>query len=197
MRMELRPLKRIVLLAVIAVLVAGIASAQNKRIRNYLQALEKRTEKALATFQASMMEVEAKEQPEALEETSAPVVRRRGRRGAIRRVTRETERSAKRAPEPFECVVIVGDSQDMDGQDVEIRITMPNMLNAFMEFAPIAALEAAAVTHKFPVGFIYLREETTDRIARVAFVDAEPIAGRYLAGDEAAIEDMKEALIWH
>ncbi len=195
MRMELRPLKRIVLLAVIAVLVAGIASAQNTRIRNYRKALEKRTEKALATFQASMMEVEAKEQPEATEETSAPVVRRRERRGAIRRVTRETERSAERAPEPFECVVIVGDSPDVDGQDVEIRITMP--IDAFMEFAPIAALEAAAVTHKFPVGFIYLREETTDRIARVAFVDAEPIAGRYLAGDETAIEEMKEALIWH
>ena len=97
--------------------------------------------------------------------------------------------------EPFEYVVIVGDSQDVDGQDVEIRITMP--IDAFMEFAPIAALEAAAVPHKFPVGFIYLREETTDRIARVAFVDAEPIAGRYLAGDEAAIEDMNEALIWH
>ena len=94
-----------------------------------------------------------------------------------------------------EYVVIVGDSQDVDGQDVEIRITMP--IDAFMEFAPIAALEAAAVPHKFPVGFIYLREETTDRIARVAFVDAEPIAGRYLAVDEAAIEDMNEALIWH
>ncbi len=90
----------------------------------------------------------------------------------------------------FKCVVIVGDSQDVVGQDVEIRVTMP--VDAFMEFAPIAALEAAAVTHKFPVGFIYLREETTDRIARVSFVDAEPIAGRY-----PAVEDMKEALIWH
>ena len=195
MRLELRPLQRIVLLAVSAVLVAGIAGAQNKRIRNYRKALEKSTEKELAAFQASMMDVEAKEQPEPTEETSTPVVRRRGRRGEISRVTRETERSAERALEPFECVVIVGDSQDVDGQDVEIRITMP--VDAFMEFAPIVALEAAAVTHKFPVGFIYLREETTDRIARVAFVDAEPIAGRYLAGDEAAIEEMKEALIWH
>ena len=99
--------------------------------------------------------------------------------------------------EPFECVVLVADSQDVDGQDLEIRITMPGMLSAFMEFAPIAALEAAAVPHKFPVGFIYLREETTDRFARVAFVDAEPFAGRYLAGDEAAIDDMNDALIWH
>ena len=196
MRMELRPLKRIVLVAVSAVLVAGIASAQNKRIRNYLQALEKSTAKELAAFQASMMEV-ATEQPNATEETPATVVRRRGRRGELMRVTRQTEISAKRTIEPFECVVIVGDSLDMDGQDVEIRITMPDMLDAFMEFAPIAALEAAAVPHKFPVGFIYLREETTDRIARVAFVDAEPIAGRYLAGDETAIEEMKEALIWH
>lgn len=195
MRKELRPLKRIVLLAVSAVLVAGIAGAQNKRIRTYRKALEKSTEKELAAFQASMMAIEVSEQPEANEETSTPVVRRRGRRAETRSVVRQAESAPERALEPFEYVVIVGDSQDVDGQDVEIRITMP--IDAFMEFAPIAALEAAAVPHKFPVGFIYLREETTDRIARVAFVDAEPIAGRYLAGDEAAIEDMNEALIWH
>ncbi len=195
MRKELRPLKRIVLLAVSAVLVAGIAGAQNNRIRTYRKALEKSTEKELAAFQASMMAIEVSEQPEANEETSTPVVRRRGRRGETRSVMRQAESAPERALEPFEYVVIVGDSQDVDGQDVEIRITMP--IDAFMEFAPIAALEAAAVPHKFPVGFIYLREETTDRIARVAFVDAEPIAGRYLAGDEAAIQDMNEALIWH
>ena len=195
MRKEMRPLKRIVLLAVSAVLVAGIAGAQNKRIRTYRKALEKSTEKELAAFRASMMAVEVSEQPEANEETSTPVVRRRGRRAETRSVMRQAESAPERALEPFEYVVIVGDSQDVDGQDVEIRITMP--IDAFMEFAPIAALEAAAVPHKFPVGFIYLREETTDRIARVAFVDAEPIAGRYLAGDEAAIEDMNEALIWH
>ena len=195
MRKELRPLKRIVLLAVSAVLVAGIAGAQNKRIRTYRKALEKSTEKELAAFQASMMAIEVDEQPEGNEETSTPVVRRRGRRAETRSVVRQAESAPERALEPFEYVVIVGDSQDVDGQDVEIRITMP--IDAFMEFAPIAALEAAAVPHKFPVGFIYLREETTDRIARVAFVDAEPIAGRYLAGDEAAIEDMNEALIWH
>ncbi len=108
---------------------------------------------------------------------------------------RQAESAPERALEPFDYVVIVGDSQDVDGQDVEIRITMP--IDAFMEFAPIAALEAAAVPHKFPVGFIYLREETTDRVARVAFVDAEPIAGRYLAGDDDAVADMNEALIWH
>jgi len=30
----------------------------------------------------------------------------------------------------------------------------------------------------FRAGGIYVREETTDRVARVAFRDAEPIAGR-------------------
>ena len=67
MRTKLRPFERIILLAVSAVLVAGAASAQNKRIRNYLQALEKSTEKELAAFQASMMEVEVGEPPEATE----------------------------------------------------------------------------------------------------------------------------------
>ena len=71
------------------------------------------------------------------------------------------------------------------------------VLGGFMEFAPIAALEAAAIPHKFPVGYIYLREETTDRVARVAFADAEPIAARYLASNEDAVGDMNDALIWH
>ena len=84
MRIELQPLKRIVLLAVSAVLVAGIAGAQNKRIRNYRKALEQSTEKELAAFHASMMELEATEQPEATEDTPPPVVRRRGRRGEAR-----------------------------------------------------------------------------------------------------------------
>ncbi len=95
----------------------------------------------------------------------------------------------------FGSVVNVYESNDGKGQDVEIRLTMP--IDAFMEFAPIAALEAASITHKFPVIYIYLREETTDRVARVAFRDAEPIAGRYLAGDEDAVDDMRAALIWH
>ena len=70
-------------------------------------------------------------------------------------------------------------------------------IDDFMELAPIAALEAAAIPHKFPVGYIYLREETTDRVARVAFADAEPIAARYLASNEDAVGDMNDALIWH
>ena len=70
-------------------------------------------------------------------------------------------------------------------------------IDEFMEFAPIAALEAAAIPHKFDVVYIFLREERTRRIARVAFRDAEPIAGRYLAGDKRAVREMKDALIWH
>lgn len=93
------------------------------------------------------------------------------------------------------CQINLGESNDGDGQDVELRFTMP--VNEFMEFAPVAALEAAAIPHKFPVVYIYLREETTDRVARVAFRDAEPLAGRYLAGDKEAVEDMKDTLIWH
>jgi len=65
------------------------------------------------------------------------------------------------------------------------------------EFAPIAALETASIPHEFPVVYIYLREETTDRVARVAFRDAESSAGRYLAGDEGAVDEMRAALIWH
>ena len=96
----------------------------------------------------------------------------------------------------WKCQVNLGDSNDGDGQDVEIRLTMP--IKEYMEFAPVAALEAASIPHKFPVVYIYLREETTDRVGRVAFRDAEPMAKRYLAGEkERAIEDMKEAIIWH
>ncbi len=95
----------------------------------------------------------------------------------------------------WKCKVNLGDSKDGDGQDLEIRLTMP--INKYMEFAPVAALEAASIPHKFPVVHIYLREETTDRIARVKFKDAEPIAGRYLAGDKNAVNEMKNALIWH
>ena len=103
--------------------------------------------------------------------------------------------SGETSGKPFKSVVNVSDSPDVDGQDAEIRLTMP--IDDFMEFAPIAALEAAAIPHKFPVGYIYLREETTDRVARVAFADDERIEGRYRAGDDEAVEDMNDALIWH
>jgi hypothetical protein len=95
----------------------------------------------------------------------------------------------------WKCVVGMGDSNNGNGQDVELRLTMP--IDEFMEFAPVAALEAASIPHKFPVVYIFLREEKTDRVARVAFRDAEPIAGRYLAGDKRAVREMKDALIWH
>jgi hypothetical protein len=95
----------------------------------------------------------------------------------------------------WKCVVNVADSNDGDGQDAELRFTMP--LDEFNAFAPIAALEAAAIPHKFPVVYIYLRHEPTDRVARVAFKDAEPIAGRYRAGDDRAVREMNNALIWH
>jgi hypothetical protein len=94
------------------------------------------------------------------------------------------------------CKVNLMDSQSGEGVDVELRITMP--INAFMEFAPVAALEAAALPHKFPAVYIFLREETTDRVGRIAFADAEPIAGKYLAGDKkVATEEMKNKIRWH
>src|SRR3972149_8373350 len=85
----------------------------------------------------------------------------------------------------FGSVVSVYESNDGKGRDVEIRLTMP--IGAFMEFAPIAALEAASIPHKFPVVYIYLREETTDRVARVAFRAAEAMARRYLAGEQGGV----------
>jgi hypothetical protein len=105
------------------------------------------------------------------------------------------DKMATMMKEGWKCTISVGDSNSGKGQDVEIRLTMP--IDEYMEFAPIAALEAAAIPHKFDVVYIFLREERTRRIARVAFRDAEPIAGRYLAGDKRAVREMKEALIWH
>jgi hypothetical protein len=95
----------------------------------------------------------------------------------------------------WKCVVSMGDSNSGKGQDVELRLTMP--IDDFMKMAPVFALEAAAIPHKFPVVYVFLREERTDRVARVAFRDAEPIAGRYLAGGKNAVREMKDALIWH
>jgi hypothetical protein len=167
-------------LVLASVVVAVPAAAQEQRMRAYRQELETRVEKKLDDF----------------------------RKDALRRDLEEHSTSSTQAEleqagnddvaqlqAPFPSVVNVYDSNDGNGQDVEIRLTMP--IDLFMEFAPIAALEAAAVTHKFPVVYIFLREETTDRVARVAFRDAEPIAGRYLAGDKNAVKEMKDALIWH
>lgn len=92
--------------------------------------------------------------------------------------------------------VNMNDSPDGKGLDVEIRLTMG--IKEFESFAPIAALEAAALPHKFDVVNIYLRHEGTGRVGRIAFHDAEPIAAKYNAGDRAgATEDMKSHIIWH
>ncbi len=92
--------------------------------------------------------------------------------------------------------VNMNDSQDGKGVDAEIRLTMG--IREFESFAPIAALEAAAIPHKFDVVYIYVRHEATDRVGRIAFKDAEPLAAMYVAGErEQATERMKSALIWH
>ena len=92
--------------------------------------------------------------------------------------------------------VDMNDSKDGKGLDPEIRLTMG--IREFESFAPIAVLEAAALPHKFDVVSIYVRHEATDRVGRIAFKDAEPLAAMYNAGErEQAIERMKTAIIWH
>ena len=92
--------------------------------------------------------------------------------------------------------VNMNDSQDGKGLDAEIRLTMG--IKEFQSFAPIAALEAAALPHKFDVVYIYVRHEATDRVGRIAFKDAEPLGAMYVAGErEQATERMKSAIIWH
>jgi hypothetical protein len=92
--------------------------------------------------------------------------------------------------------VNMNDSQDGKGRDAEIRMTMG--IREFESFAPIAALEAAAIPHKFDAVNIYLRHEATDRVGRINFRDAEPLAAMYVAGErEQAIERMKSAITWH
>jgi len=99
-------------------------------------------------------------------------------------------------PKDAKVKVQLGDAKSGGGMDVELRITMA--MDKFMEFAPVAALEAAGIPHKFPTVHIVLREETADRVGRIAFADAEPIAGKYLAGDKnGAIAEMKRKIIWH
>ena len=105
------------------------------------------------------------------------------------------DKMASMMKEGWKCVVSMGDSNSGKGQDVELRLTMP--LEEFKEFAPIAALEAAAIPHKFDVVYIILRHVETRRIGRVAFRDADPIAARYLAGDKRAVREMNDAIIWH
>jgi hypothetical protein len=92
--------------------------------------------------------------------------------------------------------VNLNDSPDGKGRDLEIRLTMG--IREFESFAPVAALEAAAIPHKFDAVNIYVRHEATDRVGRIAFKDAEPLAAMYVAGErEQATERMKSAIIWH
>lgn len=94
------------------------------------------------------------------------------------------------------CKLNMNDSTDGKGMDAEIRLTMG--IREFESFAPVAALEAAAVPHKFPAVNIYLRHEPTGRVGRINFRDAEPLAAKYVAGErEAAIAEMKGAITWH
>lgn len=94
------------------------------------------------------------------------------------------------------CKVNMNDSTDGKGMDAEIRLTMG--ISEFEAFAPIAALEAAALPHKFPAVNIYLRHEATGRVGRINFRDAEPLAASYKAGQrEAAISEMKDSITWH
>jgi hypothetical protein len=94
------------------------------------------------------------------------------------------------------AVVNLNDSTDGNGMDAEIRLTMG--IREFESFAPIAALEAAALPHKFPVVNIYLRHEGTGRVGRINFRDAEPLAAKYNAGERVkATEEMKGEITWH
>jgi hypothetical protein len=179
-------------------MVAGAAFAQQNRIREYESKLEKEIAGELEEFRSNGLE-QRRQTLAILTSETAPARPRTLPEPQpdpeMVRERRELEESIEGLQQPFKTVVNVYQSNDGHGQDVEIRITMP--VDSFMEFAPVAALEAAAIPHKFPVVYIYLREETTDRVARVAFRDAEPIAGRYLAGDVDAVSDMTKIIIWH
>ena len=94
------------------------------------------------------------------------------------------------------CKVNLNDSSDGDGMDAEIRLTMG--IREFEAFAPVAALEAAALPHKFPTVNIYLRHEGTGRVGRINFRDAEPLAAMYKAGErEKATAEMADSITWH
>lgn len=181
----------IVLLVLSGIWAAGVtsaalsATAQRARMDAYEDRLEDRIEARLETFRLRRLEEARAEMAESPREP--PETTTRGEKLDESLIDALSDR--------FESTVNLYESRSGEGQDVEIRLTMP--ITEFMKFAPIAALEAAAIPHKFPVVYIFVREETTDRVARVAFKDAEPIAGRYLANDEDAVEEMNEALVWH
>lgn len=188
-----------IVLAVGGVMVAGAAFAQQDRIREYEGKLEKAIENEVQAFRSDLLEQRRLKLANMTSESPTTVGRTLPEQQLDQQEAQERQRKLEKTIEslkkPFQSVVNVSPSRDGEGQDVEIRLTMP--VDDFMEFAPIAALEAAAITHKFAVVNIYLREETTDRVIRVAFRDAEPIAARYLGGDENAVSEMKTILISH
>ena len=94
------------------------------------------------------------------------------------------------------CKVNMNDSEDGKGMDAEIRLTMG--IREFESFASVAALEAAALPHKFPAVNIYLRHEGTGRVGRINFRDAEPLAAQYKAGERGkATSEMADSITWH
>ena len=94
------------------------------------------------------------------------------------------------------CKVNMNDSEDGKGMDAEIRLTMG--IREFESFAPVAALEAAALPHKFKAVNIYLRHEGTGRVGRINFRDAEPLAAQYKAGErDKATAEMADSISWH
>jgi len=180
---------------------AESSSSQQQRMRRYENVLEDRISNKVSEFRSGLLQWK-RERLDEENEPASPRTRRDEESEwtppeAVRHVSEETIAALglEELRRSFESEVTLFDSRDGKGQDVEIRLTMP--LEAFMEFAPIAALTAAAVDHKFPAVYIFVREETTDRVARVAFRDAESIAARYLADDDEAIDDTKDTLLWH
>lgn len=105
-----------------------------------------------------------------------------------------------RKADRWSCEVRLNDSADYAGKiDAELSITMP--IDEFMEFAPVAFLEAVAVPHNFPTGKIYIRETTTRKVGSLDFRAADPMAGKYLTGRPKAVEnaiaEMNDAIKWH
>lgn len=193
------------IVGIATVLSLGIAGSslavQQARMQQYENELQERIPEKLETFRVALLQwkrdrIEAKAGQDS-DADAIPTEEDRDVPDAIRYVSARSvdELTLEELGQSFVSTVSLYESGSREGQDVEIRLTMP--IEAFMEFAPVAALEAASIPHKFPVATIFVREETSDRVGRVSFRDAEPIAARYAAGDEDAIEDMKDALIWH
>lgn len=181
--------RRLVLpMALTGALALTNAFGQQARMQKYEAELSNQIESKLQDYKEQVINEKSAELTKAARGRETRARAREGQRG-------EPEELQSLRQQNWKSTVDVYESNDGQGQDVEVRLTMP--VDEFMEFAPIAALEAAAIPHKFPVVYIYVQEETTDRVGRVAFADAEPIAGRYLAGDKNAVREMNQALIWH